>query len=134
MRRCTHGVYWPQDQPIALFCQSCNPLTNLPESIASAVDTPKFNRRNALTITSTGKLPKCPVCQGNSILTVSNAGKCSICHTQFTIDAPQHLRANNHQPGICPNCQSGVHFEVDSKTWKCADCDTNYKAPRRISE
>lgn len=83
-------------------------------------------------MTETGQLPKCPNCQGTSILAVSNGGKCVICHSEFEIIAPTNLRANNKQPGVCPNCGSGVHYEVDRKTWKCADCDTKYKAPKRV--
>lgn len=132
MRKCEHGVYWPAEQDLAESCQFCNPMLNSGDAPRTVGDTPKFNRRNAMTITATGRLPKCPNCEGNSILTVSNGGECSICHTQYDLVVPTHLRANNKQPGICPACQSGVHFEVDRKTWRCSDCDTEYKAPKRL--
>lgn len=125
MNKCVHGVYDPHGD--GAYCQSCNPAGN-PDIQAA----PTFNRRGSLALTTTGKLPKCPTCQGNSILTVSNGGKCTICKTEFDLTAPTNLRANNRQPGVCPECGSGVHFEVDRKTWKCADCDTQYKAPKRL--
>jgi hypothetical protein len=127
MRRCEHGVYWPEGHPVAFYCDKCNPGGN-PE----VKEAPKFNRRGSLALTETGRLPKCPKCNGASILTVSLDGKCVICDTEFEINTPHKLRANNSQPGLCPSCGSGVHFEVDRRTWKCADCDTQYKAPKRI--
>jgi ribosomal protein L37AE/L43A len=127
MRRCEHGVYWPEGHAIAFCCEFCNPLGNPGQA------SPTFNRRGSLALTTTGKLPKCPNCQGNSILTVSNGGKCTICKTEFDLTAPTKLRANNRQPGVCPECGSGVHFQVSNKEWKCADCDTTYRAPKRLA-
>src|SRR5258707_1046360 len=107
MRKCEHGVYWPQGQDVAEFCQFCNPATN-----DSPTDAPKtapivFNRHGSLALTETGRLPKCPNCNGTSILAVSNGGKCIICHHEFEIKQPGKLRANNSQPGVCPECGSG---------------------------
>lgn len=81
-------------------------------------------------MTETGQLPKCPNCQGTAILAVSNGGKCVVCHTEYDIIAPTNLRANNKQPGLC-ECGSGVHIELDRRTWQCADCGKKYKAPKR---
>lgn len=125
IRKCGHGVYWPEGQKIAEDCTLCNPGGNPGRTSAN---TPHFNRRSALTMSSTGKLPHCPECQ--AVLTVSNGGKCFVCEGQFVIDAPEKLRANNKVPGICPECSSGVHFVKDAKTWSCADCGTAYKAPK----
>lgn len=124
--KCEHGVYKPHE--LAEDCGLCNPDGN-PNRTSS--DTPHFNRRSALTMSSTGKLPHCPDC--NTILTVSNGGKCIVCHGEFVIEAPEKLRANNKVPGLCPECSSGVHYEKDAKTWVCCDCDFAYKAPKRMA-
>lgn len=132
MNKCKHGVYDPHGD--GAYCQFCNPATNEVSEIPK--ETPMFNRRGSLNMTETGRLPKCPYCaaQGiTSILAVSNGGICAVCHNEFTILAPHNLRANNKQPGLCPQCGSGVHFEKDRKTWKCADCDAEYKAPKRTA-
>lgn len=126
MRKCEHGVYWPEGEEKALYCTLCNPAGN-----PNAKTVPEFNRRGALQMTETGKLPRCPKCH-TAILAVSNGGKCVVCKTEYDVQAPHKLRANNRQPGLCPECGSGVHVEVDSKTWKCADCDTKFRAPRRV--
>lgn len=126
IRKCGHGVYWPEKQLIAEDCQLCNPNGNPDRGEAT---TPHFNRRSSLTMSSTGKLPNCPSC--GTILTVSNGGKCLVCHGEYIIDAPEKLRANNRVPGVCPECGAGVHFELNSKEWQCAECDTVYKAPKQ---
>lgn len=135
MRKCEHGVYWPEDQLVAEYCQTCNPATN-DLSKPDKKEFPRFNRRGSLSMTETGKLPKCPVCAENgisSILTVSTGGICSVCHSEFVIQAPHNLRANNKQPGVCPECGSGVHFDEGGRKWRCADCSNVYRAPKRIS-
>lgn len=130
MRKCNHGIFWPEDQPVALYCQFCNPKTNDAPSIPGR-EIPKFNRRGSLSLTQTGRLPKCPNCKGTSLLTVSGGGVCSICKTEYEIIAPKNLRANIRQPGLC-ECGSGIHYERnDGKTWICADCGRSMKTPRR---
>ena len=128
MTKCVHGVYDPHGD--GAYCQFCNPATNDTQGNQRAI--PQFNRRGSLRLTETGRLPKCPSCHGNSILAVSNGGKCTICKAEYDLVSPHKLRANNMQPGLCPGCGSGVHFEVDRKTWRCADCDTQYRAPKRL--
>lgn len=128
MRRCEHGTYWPEAHAIAFACQFCNPLVNEPQEVAA--DTPKFNRRGSMDMTETGKLPKCPNCKGDAILTVSKGGQCAICKFEFEIGVANHLRANNKQPGVCDECGSGVHFVRSGRRWECADCGHVYKAPK----
>lgn len=123
MIKCEHGVYDPHGD--GAYCQLCNPNGN-PERDAA----PQFNRRSSLNITETGRLPHCPKCNG--LLALSNGGKCSVCKEEYEIESPKNLRANNRQAGLCPDCASGVHYEIDSKTWGCADCGTQYKAPKRL--
>lgn len=125
MNKCKHGVYDPHGD--GAYCQSCNPATN--DAVGNERAIPQFGRRSAQ-ITETGKLPRCSNCQG--ILATSNGGKCSICHTEHDLIGPTKLRANNHQSGTCPGCASSIHFVVNAKTWKCADCGQDYKAPKRI--
>lgn len=126
IKRCKHGVYDPHGTGV--YCGICNPL--LHELVSQA---PKFNRRGAMTLTETGKLPKCPDC--GSILTVSGGGVCKHCGKEYEIQAPQNLRANNTQPGICPDCGSGVHYTTDkARVWICADCGKDYDAPRTVKE
>ncbi len=61
--KCEHGVYRPEDQPIALYCQFCNPNEN-PDRKAI----PFFCRKNALSKpemqanlhnTDTSRCPEC---------------------------------------------------------------------------
>lgn len=124
MRRCDHGVYLPEGETKAWGCQSCYPQGH-PETTKA----PKFNRRSALDITSSGKLPKCPKC--NVPISVALGG-CPDCGIAIENDGDQNLRANNKQQGICPSCSSGIHFETASgKKWECADCGEIYDAPSR---
>jgi ribosomal protein L37AE/L43A len=129
MRKCEHGIYLATPEEVASgkanYCTFCTPAGN-PD--AKPV---QFNRRGALQMTETGKLPRCPNCN-NAILAISNGGKCVVCKEEFEINAPHKLRANNRQPGICPKCGSGVHKEVDRRTWECADCGDRFKAPKRL--
>lgn len=125
IRKCKHGIFWPLDQEIALYCQSCNPAGNPDRDN----DAPKFNRRGSLNMTETGKLPRCPNCEF-AIITVSSGGQCPICKAEYTIEAPSHLRANNSQSGICLKCGSGVHYDR-GREWECSECGELYKAPRR---
>src|ERR1700674_4648796 len=128
MRKCEHGIYWPDGDAIALSCQSCNPN---PAASTLPADIPIFNRRGSLKLTVTGKLPKCPNCNDTSILAMSRDGICKSCGVQYEIVAATNLRANNAQLGLCDQCGSGVHYEKDRKTWECADCGHLYRAPRR---
>lgn len=130
IKKCEHGVYDPHGD--GAYCQMCNPSTNIKALDATKSDL-HFNRRSALSLTETGKLPKCSNCA--TILTVSNNGTCHVCGTEHTIDAPEHLRANNAQPGICPSCGSGVHYTTKTKRkWQCADCGREYVAPKRAED
>ncbi|VVB51623.1 Uncharacterised protein [uncultured archaeon] len=126
MRKCPHGVFWPDGQEKALYCTFCNPSGNPDAKVI-----PEFNRRGALHLTETGRLPKCPTCH-TALLAVSNGGRCVVCKTEHEIVAPHKLRANNKQPGLCPSCGSGVHIEIDGRTWKCADCATPFKASKEL--
>ncbi len=128
MLRCKHDVYIPDEgTELAWSCTLCYPAGH-PEAQTAA---PVFNRRNSLNLTSTGKLPKCLDC--DSILTVSSGGKCRHCGKEYELLAPEHLRANNSQPGSCPECGSGVHYIGKTKrTWVCADCCHAYNAPKRL--
>jgi hypothetical protein len=48
-------------------------------------------------------------------------------------DEPERLFANGAQSsGHCPKCFSRVHSvsEKSSRVWVCADCGTNFNAPR----
>lgn len=36
--------------------------------------------------------------------------------------------------GACPACGSTIHEEISRKTWRCADCNEEFKAPRLRSE
>lgn len=130
MNKCLHGVYIPHGDEKAFACQLCNPAGNA----ASADGLPVFNRRGSMALTVTGKLPKCPNCNEASILALSRDGVCKNCGSRFEIVAPTNLRANNVQPGICPDCGSGIHFVKDRKTWECADCGTQYRSPKRVRE
>lgn len=129
MNRCSHGVYLPEGETLAWGCQSCYPNGH-PEEDSQQ---PIFNHRGALKLTGTGKLPKCPTC--NVPVPVSDKGVCAICSTPFEINEATHLRANAKQPGICPGCGSGIHFETgNAKVWKCADCEQEYPAARTTEE
>lgn len=131
MRKCEHGVYWPDDQATAESCQLCNPPILASEGPA---EVPIFNRRGSQAFTATGELPSCPNCgDETAILTISRQGSCIVCGQQYEIVAPVNLRANNRQPGICPGCGSGIHY-VNGNRWVCADCGEEYKAPKRIRE
>ena len=127
MKRCQHGIYLPDGMELSPGCQSCYPHGRPDE-----VKTPKFNRRSALELTSTGKLPKCPKCG----IPVSVAlGGCPECGIAFENDDEQKLRANNKQAGVCPECGSGTHFETtNKKEWECVDCGAVYPASARRHE
>ena len=45
-------------------------------------------------------------------------------HGQFNEN--DSLRANAHNPGFCPECGSGLHYE-EGKDWVCADCSHRWK-------
>lgn len=128
MHRCKHDIYNPDvESELAWACTSCYPQGH-PDADATM---PHFNRRSSLNLTETGKLPKCPGC--GSIIAISHGGVCKHCGVQYEIQAPEHLRANNIQAGICPDCGSGVHMEGKNKRiWICADCDKEYPAPKRV--
>lgn len=42
---------------------------------------------------------------------------------------PGYLKSENS----CPSCFSTVHFD-EGRKWRCADCDTVFRAPRRVIE
>lgn len=125
INKCEHSVYIPPGEQVARYCQGCNPETNDKPSITEVA--PQFNRRGALAMTTTGKLPKCPQCGG---ILPSSTDRCAICGSEYDVVAPEKLRANQNQRGICPTCGSGIHYEIDSKLWKCAECYTEYRADK----
>lgn len=40
------------------------------------------------------------------------------------------IRANNHEPGRCPECGSAIHSVLERKLWHCEECGADYRAPR----
>lgn len=42
-------------------------------------------------------------------------------------------RANLRREGYCPECTSAAHIDAGKGKWICADCDTEYPAPRKRS-
>src|SRR5260221_6197300 len=41
-----------------------------------------------------------------------------------------HVYSNKHSPGHCPECGSGIHTVERPGLWRCAECATEYNAPR----
>lgn len=126
IRKCEHGVYWPEGHEVAHSCQQCNP------GGTGTGATPVLPRSSSdpLFATKTKDAETCGTC-GN--LRTYYAPNCRACGTVFP---PTELRgreqgtANLHTPGVCPNCNSTVHYELSTKRWECADCGTTYKAPK----
>jgi LSD1 subclass zinc finger protein len=71
---------------------------------------------------------------------------CGTCRTRFpnsaaalgTFEMPKlsthsadTLRANGHDPGACPNCESHFHYQVGANKARCADCGTEYRKKSR---
>lgn len=125
--KCAHGVYRPSADPIAYSCQMCNPdgtgdgaAPQLPRSSADPLNADK-----------TDKLETCSC--GNMRTYFSK--DCVLCGKPFPVDDERGRAqgsANAHQAGVCPACSSTVHYDNGAK-WQCADCDTVYPAPKRVT-
>lgn len=124
VRKCPHGVYWPDGQEIAYCCTLCNPAGN--EGATPVL--PKTGDGNP---NKTDQRETCSQC-GNLRLYSQTA--CLYCATPFPAGDAMARRqgaANAKQPGTCPECGGGVHYlGKKSGTWICADCDTEYPAPK----
>lgn len=129
LRRCPHGVYWPEGQEIAYCCSLCNPAGNA----GAAPVLPKTGDGNP---NKTDQRETCSQC-GN--LRLYSQSACLHCATPFPAGDAMARRqgvANAKQPGTCPECSGGVHYEETDKDdkptgkWECADCGTVYPAPR----
>lgn len=87
MRRCPHGVYWPEGQPFSWGCQFCNPAANhgskaqaksfvMPEQVLTERD--GHIRANKH---SPGHCPEC----GSAIHTLEKPGlwRCAECGAEY---------------------------------------------------
>jgi RNase P subunit RPR2 len=77
-------------------------------------------------------------CTGCGNVRTYSTTACRLCGTPYP---PSDLRgraqssANLKQLGTCPKCSSSIHYETSKKTvWCCADCNTEYRAPKRVGE
>ena len=128
MRRCQHGLYWPEGHPIAFSCQACNPVITTEDAPPNSA--PILMHRSALRARENGPLPGCE-CGG---MPVRTTGRCMKCDKPVFEVAPagMRMRANRREPGECPECGSRVHYEgKDKRVWVCADCDAEFPAPSR---
>lgn len=69
----------------------------------------------------------CQLC--NSIPLAEDARKFVMHRGAFNTN--DRLRANKHEVYGCPACGSTIHVEVNRKTWECADCQTQFNAPKK---
>lgn len=130
MRKCAHGVYWPDADPVALSCQLCNPggtgdgpVPILPRSSADPL--------NAV------KTEKIETCECGNVRTYFS-DICRFCHKPFPKDLERGRvqgTANAHAAGTCPECGSTIHYETKKKNeWECADCGELYPASKKVGK
>jgi len=128
VRRCQHGIYWPEGHAIAFSCQSCNPIINEEPTIAPA-SAPIMMERSPLRDRVNGPVPVCADC---GVTSTRTSTECIGCGKKLPSASGLRQRANRREPGECPDCGSRVHFETkDKKQWECADCGTTYPASRQ---
>jgi hypothetical protein len=127
IQKCPHGVYWPAADPIAFSCQQCNP-----EGTGTGA-TPVLPRSSSDPLFAI-KTKDAETCETCGCLRTYFSPNCRACGTAFPITdlrGREQGTANLHNPGVCPGCNSTVHYEITPKKWQCADCDTIYKAPKQ---
>jgi ribosomal protein L37AE/L43A len=120
--KCEHDIYGD-----GWGCQQCNPAP----PIGGATPILPRSSSDPLNSTKTDETETCPC---GCIRTYSQ-GKCLACGLVYEIsdnNSRQQGAANSTQTGVCPTCGSNIHYELKKSLWKCADCDTEYKAPARI--
>lgn len=122
--KCEHGVYWPAKDEKAFGCQMCNP-----DGIGDAPKVPAADRLVQRRV---------PLehCDCGNLLTHSTPN-CLVCGKKIPEQEFRGLTlpSNNKQPGVCPECFSGVHYQTERKdTWCCADCGARYRAPKNVEE
>ena len=122
MRKCSHGVYWPDADPIALSCQQCNP-DGTGEGVGPVLP------RKAAGVTYHGSNEGRETCQCGCIR-LSSRQTCPVCGAPYTRATERQVGgANPTREGVCPACGSNVHYETTKRSkWRCADCDTIYPA------
>lgn len=125
--KCSHGVYRPYADHIALNCQQCNP------DGTGTGESPVLPRSSADPLNA-DRNEKLEACECGMIRTFSS-DECVVCGKPFPDDSNtgrSQGTANPHAAGVCPGCGSTVHYEGKTKKqWVCADCDTTYAAPKR---
>jgi ribosomal protein L37AE/L43A len=125
IRKCDHGVYWPEGDEKALSCQQCNP-----DGTGTGKAPVLPHRTNAAEYQPEGR-ETCGFC-GNLRTYATDA--CRVCHTPFPAGVGrQATTANATRAGVCPACGSNVHYETKKKSqWECSDCGKMYQAPKGI--
>ena len=129
--KCQHGVYIPEGEAVALYCAICNPdgvpdgpIPILPRSAADLFNMNKTEGREYC--------PRCECLRTYSQDASHPVDTCRVCGFKYPPKASRNQsEANAHPTGSCPECGSLVHYEVNKKTWECADCGKKYPAVRR---
>ena len=129
IKRCPHDIYMPDaDAPTGKSwgCTAC-----FPDGHPETTRVPVLPRSSADVLGRDNVRENCSNC-GN--LRTYFAPNCRHCGALFpdvdvrSVTTQQHTRLS---PGACPECRSAIHYETDKKSvWLCADCGTEYKAPK----
>ena len=124
MRKCPHGVYWPDADPIALSCQQCNP-----DGTGVGVAPVLAHRICGITYHGGNEGRESCTC---GCIRLHSRPDCPVCGATYP-KATEHQAggANATREGVCPTCGSNTHYETSkARVWECADCGTKYSAPR----
>lgn len=126
--KCPHDVYWPANDPVNLGCQQCNP-----DGLGNDGSVPILPRSSGDTLGRRDDKRECCPCGNVRTYSGPNCRACNKPFPESDLRGRAMAAANQLQAGTCPQCGSAVHFETKKKnTWQCADCNTEYNAPKHV--
>lgn len=127
VQRCEHGIYRSPNETKAWGCVQCYPDGH------PAGPTPVLPRSSADPLNA-NRTEKLEACDCGCPRTYSST-QCRACGKPYAPDSSLGRvqgSANAHAQGVCPACSSTIHYATKKLSkWACADCGTEYPAPKR---
>lgn len=121
--KCVHGIYLTPGDTKSWGCVQCYPNGH------EGAETPVFPESSGDPLGRDDARTYC-TCGALRLYYTPTCLHCGAAFPEKELRG-QRLACNRRVEGICPACGSTIHYETKKKSrWQCADCDTEYSAPR----
>lgn len=127
--KCSHSVYWPAADEIALACQLCNP-----DGMPAGQD-PILPRSSSDSLGRDVTRECCVHCGNIRTYFAPNCRNCGLPFPDDDSRGQGQETANRHRGGDCSECGSTIHYETNKKSvWECSDCGHKFRAPKLVEK